>query len=238
MKNTEYIAKMIHQNERIYIDTASLMEYDAMHQFLDNSRKLLLNAGRKIIIPSSVYTELTRHLDSDFLSKRECALEAINLIAENRELFEVHCVTLTEDEIAKAFADTHLISDLVLNKPIHNQLLITNDRKLSSDAYKLNQQQSCKGHRIMVCHINNRGQLHRCDCVAENMQEKPICSPAVDTQPVVSNTAPAEAIIPDATFAMENPSWSFNWVSAGIGFLGAVGTMLIGRNSKHFLVRI
>lgn len=238
MTNSEYITKTIHANDCIYIDTATLMECDAMHQFVNSNRDTLLSAGRRITIPCSVYAELARHLSSENLRKREKALEAINLISENRNLFEVHCVTLTDDEIAKAFADVHILSDLTLNKPIHNQLLITNDRNLSSDAYKLNQQESCKGHRIMVCHINQAGELHKCSCVGNQPLKKTVESiPSITAHPL-TEVVQSEPLVAAPESADTLSKWTFDLKSGVVSIMG-VGILYClakgGKNLSHYI---
>ena len=80
-------------------------------------------------------------------------MAAIELLALNKAIFQVENVPLTAEEIAHTFADAQLLAELTLHRSDYNQLLITNDRKLSCDAYDLNQQQSCKGRKVLVCYI-------------------------------------------------------------------------------------
>ena len=153
MTKTEYIEKMIDSCELIYIDTASLMDVDRAEQFIDGCADILRNHSRKIIVPLAVCQELVRHLGSETSAKSDLALRAWDLIVRNRDIFQVENKTMTEEEIAKAFADANLLSELTLHKKDFSQLLITNDKKLSNDAFALNQQQSCRGYRINVCSI-------------------------------------------------------------------------------------
>ena len=150
MTSQKYIQNMIHNNERIYIDTATLMEVEWTRLFINNCREILISEGKKIIVPKAVCLELARHMSSDNERKSQAALEAIGILSQFVDLFDVQNDAMNENEIAKAFADCQLLSELTLNKAEGGQLLITNDRKLSKDAFDLNSQESCKGYRIMV----------------------------------------------------------------------------------------
>ena len=61
----------------------------------------------------------------------------------------------------KAFADSELLSRLTKEKTEFSQLLITNDKKLSVDAYSLNNLNSCLGKKISVCYISKNGLLQK-----------------------------------------------------------------------------
>lgn len=236
MTNTEYTETMVRSNERIYIDTATLMDVDGMKLFIENSKGCLQDAKRKIIVPNSVCSELARHLESDNPIKRELSMKAIGMISENSEIFQVECTPMTEEEIAKAFADAHLLSELTLHKSDCDQLLITNDMNLSSDAYSLNQQQSCKGHRIMVCFINRLGELHRCACVAAAYSAKQ------DGETIAEEVSTAiQNVVASASIVKENDTShtdscaeekSFDWMSAIIGFCAAVVSWCLYKGSK------
>lgn len=165
MTSIEYIETMVRSCERIYMDTATLMDTDGLERFIANSTPVLKEHGRKIIIPRSVRSELARHLGSENRAKADLAMRAVELISQHRHLFEVENAPLTEEEIEEAFADAQILSELTLAKPAYSQLLITNDKKLSADAFSLNQQQSSKGYQIRVCYINRSGELRKCECV-------------------------------------------------------------------------
>lgn len=85
------------------------------------------------------------------------------IIAICAALFLSECETkdLKQSEVGSAFADSELLSRITKDKSKHSQLLITNDKNLSVDAYKLNKLYSCKGKKIMVCFIDNLGQLNK-----------------------------------------------------------------------------
>ena len=68
----------------------------------------------------------------------------------------------------KAFADSELLSRLTKGKIEFSQLLITNDKKLSVDAYSLNNLNSCFGEKISVCYISKNGLLHKGETEFEN----------------------------------------------------------------------
>ena len=167
MTSQEYIKNMICNNDRIYIDTATLMEVEWTKLFINNCRDILVEERKKIIVPKAVCLELAKHMSSDNARKSQAAFDAIGIITPFAEIFDVQSDAMDENEIAKAFADCQLLSELTLNKNGGGQLLITNDRKLSRDAYNLNSQESCKGYRIMVCYLNRFGELHMCQCVKD-----------------------------------------------------------------------
>ena len=184
MTSQKYIQNMIHNNERIYIDTATLMEVEWTRLFINNCREILISEGKKIIVPKAVCLELARHMSSDNERKSQAALEAIGILSQFVDLFDVQNDAMNENEIAKAFADCQLLSELTLNKAEGGQLLITNDRKLSKDAFDLNSQESCKGYRIMVCYLNRFGELHMCQCVKDTVSKN-----------TIENTLPQEPLI-------------------------------------------
>lgn len=165
MTNIEYLNSMATKNDRIYIDTASLMNPDCFQQFVEKAESIFMAASKRITISTAVRSELGRHVSLSNIVKRESALEALSIIQQHRNLFDIPDDELNEEDIGKAFADAELLAELMIHKKEGNQLLITNDRKLSSDAYELNKLQSCLGHRIYVCHITRFGFLQICDCV-------------------------------------------------------------------------
>lgn len=168
----DYIGAMINANQIIYIDTASLMDVAELSQFIQNCEDIILNENRRIIVPQAVCLELARHLDSKYQDKRDKAIRVLELLKEHQDIFEVRNQGLDEDEVYRAFADAEILAELTRNKKNNSQLLITNDRALSADAFELNNQGSCHGHRIMVCFINKSGELRKCDCTAFNIEQK------------------------------------------------------------------
>ena len=164
MYTNDYIRSMVSSNEAIYIDTASLMDVENLELFIENAEWVLLNEHRKIIVPRAVCLELTRHLGSQNPVKKDKAVRVLEMLGSHGDIFEV-CDEDIREEALKAFADSELLAELTLNRTACGQLLITNDRRLSEDAYKLNDQVSCRGHKVMVCFINRFGELCKCECV-------------------------------------------------------------------------
>jgi len=138
MTNSQYTEKTLASVQRILVDTSTLMT-PGFQRFISTSKDLLVTGNQKIIVPKAVYTELARHMGSEDSEKCDRAMAAVDLMALNKDVFQVESAPLSEDEIAHAFADAQLLSELTLHRSEYNQLLITNDRKLSCDAFDLNQ---------------------------------------------------------------------------------------------------
>lgn len=173
MRNEDYINTLMRVNKKIYIDTASLMDVEGLELFIVKVEKTLLTNSRKITVPRSVCLELTRHLGSNYTGKREKALKVMELLNEHKDLFNLENDNLDDSEILKAFADSEILAELTIKKMDCGQLLITNDRNLSKDAFDLNSLASCRGYQIMVCFINRFGELHKCECIKKaNLQVK------------------------------------------------------------------
>lgn len=167
----DYISAMVNANPIIYIDTASLMDIEELDQFIENGEEVLRKKNRRIIVPQAVCLELVRHLGSGNKEKKSKAMRALELLSVHQDIFDVRNQGLNEDEVYAAFADAEILAELMRNKQACGQLLITNDRALSQDAFELNKQGSCRGHRIMVCFINRLGELRKCDCANLNADE-------------------------------------------------------------------
>ena len=82
MTSQEYIKNMIRCNERIYIDTATLMEVEWLKLFVDNCREILIEEDKKIIVPKAVCFELARHMGSGNERKYQAAFAAIGIITQ------------------------------------------------------------------------------------------------------------------------------------------------------------
>lgn len=213
MTNAKYIENIISTVGRILLDTSTLMS-PGCQQFILSNKDLIYRSGKNLIIPKAVYAELARHLGGEDQEKSAQAVAAVELICTNKEIFEVENVPLTEDEIAHAFADAQLLSDLTVHRSDFNQLLISNDRNLSSDAFDLNQQQSCKGRKVLVCYINRFGEMHRCDCARPVVTE----SIAEDIEPETETQTATEKVSIPVTVA--DQEWSFDTMSSVIGVVG------------------
>lgn len=199
MNSQDYIKTMIQNNGRIYIDTATLMEVEWMKLFIINCEEIIIKEKKKIIVPKAVCLELAKHIESADARKSHAALEAIGILSQNQNLFDVQNEAMTEQEIVKVFADCQILSELTLNKRDGGQLLITNDRKLSRDAYNLNELESYKGYRIMVCYLNKYGELHMCQCVKDTIfkeipdEQKTVESPNVKNQRTIEKSVDNKA---------------------------------------------
>lgn len=157
-----YVEYIIDKNEMIYIDTSTLMNVEALRIFIGRTEKIFASRNRQIIVTKSVFLELKRHLFSDYAEKRKKAEEVLEILEQFNSMFFVEC-----EEDDNGFADSELLARLILMKTSYSQVLITNDKKLSKDAYVINNQESNLGNKIMVCHINHAGLLNMCCCVKE-----------------------------------------------------------------------
>lgn len=164
---------MIRANARIYIDTTALMDTAEMRLFIEKAADILRAEGKKLIVTRAVRSELARHLGSNNKVKQALTMNAISIINEYEDLFQIEGGIIDDGDVSKAFADAALLAELTLNKSIGSQLLITNDKKLSKDAYVINQQESCKGRKVMVCYINKGGDLMRSRCTFEGQTQEP-----------------------------------------------------------------
>lgn len=161
MTNREYVEDLLALNEKIYIDTSSLMNDTELGRFLVQYQDIFEALNKKIIVTREVCLEIVRHLSSKNIEKQEKAKSVILLFKNNSNLFIFEDKDLKQSEVSSAFADSELLSRITKDKSKHSQLLITNDKNLSVDAYKLNKLYSCKGKKIMVCFIDNLGQLNK-----------------------------------------------------------------------------
>lgn len=161
MTNREYVEDLLALNEKIYIDTSSLMNDTELGRFLVQYQDIFGSLDKKIIVTREVCLEIVRHLSSKNIEKQEKAKSVILLFKNYSNLFIFEDKDLKQSEVSSAFADSELLSRITKDKSKHSQLLITNDKNLSVDAYKLNKLYSCKGKKIMVCFIDNFGQLNK-----------------------------------------------------------------------------
>ena len=161
MTNREYVEDLLALNEKIYIDTSSLMNDTELGTFSVQYQDIFGSLDKKIIVTREVCLEIVRHLSSKNIEKQEKAKSVILLFKNYSNLFIFEDKDLKQSEVSSAFADSELLSRITKDKSKHSQLLITNDKNLSVDAYKLNKLYSCKGKKIMVCFIDNLGQLNK-----------------------------------------------------------------------------
>lgn len=161
MTNTEYVNTLLQFNDIIYIDTSSLMNVQDLRMFLDNYQQYFIKYNKKIIVTREVCLEIVKHLSSKIESKELKAKAVIDLFKRFCDLFIFEDENLNNLDAEKAFADSELLSRLTMGKTEFSQLLITNDKKLSVDAYNLNNLNSCFGKKISVCYISKNGFLHK-----------------------------------------------------------------------------
>lgn len=86
MNNTEYVEKMINSAERILVDTSTLMKPE-FQQFISRHKELLVSSGKPIIVINAVYAELARKMRDDEAETVQAAVEAVELLSLNKEVF-------------------------------------------------------------------------------------------------------------------------------------------------------
>ena len=170
MENTIYVEMLIDSTDKIYMDTSSLMNVPELKILINSISCKLKEAQKTITIPQAVFMELACHSVSDDKRKRDLAIAVIEILSEHKDIFSLESEKISPDCLIKNFADAKLLAELTENKSAYRQLLITNDRNLSLDAFELNNLESCKGHKIKVCYLNKYGELHRCSCVSKSAE--------------------------------------------------------------------
>lgn len=170
-RNRVYVTSLLEKADAVYIDTASLMEVPGIDMLISNYKDLFEEYGCRITVIPSVCLELVRHLGSNNTEKAAKAMHVLELFKENPNMFIVENDELDENELMKAFADQELYMTISDGRKKGSQLLITNDRGLSTDIFGLNYLRSMKGFHISVCFISRLGELHMCECV-KNEAEK------------------------------------------------------------------
>lgn len=234
MTNSQYTEKTLASVQRILVDTSTLMT-PGFQRFISNNKELLATSNQKIIVPKAVYTELARHMGSEDSDKSEHAMAAVDLLALNKDIFQVESAALSEDEIAHAFADAQLLSELTLHRSDYSQLLITNDRKLSCDAFDLNQQQSCKGRKVLVCYINWCGELQCCECARPSAERTAERQTSCDFE---NNTVSSSRVPETNPEEVAEGTWEFDWLS-GLLSLSSAGIIYgLYRGGKALLRNI
>lgn len=174
--NYEYKQNIIRESDKIWIDTCTLMYNDRMTSFIRETKNIFKSLRKKITIHGMVMSELYKFSDCDNFAKKELADNAISLINNNREIFEIdYSLTNVSDHDRKKeiFADPKLLIELLSNRRSENQLLISNDQGLTSDAFKLNSFTSFDGGRINVCYLNQFGEMHMCQCAKATLESVP-----------------------------------------------------------------
>lgn len=168
MCRKDYMKKMIMWADTIYIDTSSAMREDCFKQFLENTENFLEEENKKITILYSVYDELVSHSKCDNPEKVAKARNALEVINQYKHLFEIKEESMVFHYV---IADDEIIQTLCANRTKNTQLLISNDRQLTKDAYTYNLFASVYAKEIKVCHLYF-GYLKMSDCVKEIKDSK------------------------------------------------------------------
>jgi len=172
MYKLDYMKKQIEHNDLIWIDTCTMMYTERFEIFIKNARSLLLENNKKIIVPDCVMAELAKHQCSEDETRRICASAAIEIIRCNSDIFKVEYIE-NDASNGENFADPKILTVILENRRNLNQLLISNDQRLTSDANKFNYLESFNGSRISVCYIGYNGEMNICDCVKNARTSKP-----------------------------------------------------------------
>ena len=163
--------QLIKRNDDIIIDTCSLMNHSSFSLFLKSNADKFRELDKNIVIPYAVYCELAEQMNSTDMAKRDSAEKAFMLLKDYVDIISVEDYCLDEEEKTKAFADAELLARLTKNRTNRKQLLISNDKRLTSDAYNLNRSESCFGNDVWVSYLSESGKLKTCDCVYKKSGE-------------------------------------------------------------------
>lgn len=161
MEFDTYIEYLLSNNDIIYIDTSSVMFTKEFRRFIECNYNMFINLNKRLTITREVCLEIVKHYMSTFEEKYDKAKMVLSILKQFQEIFIIEGDTFNTEEIQKAFADSELLARITKTKPQYRQLLITNDKGLSIDADSLNGLNLCKGKRIMVCYIDENGNLNR-----------------------------------------------------------------------------
>ncbi len=179
--STHYTARMLSFHDTVILDTSALMDIKGITNFITENEALLIRNAVHITILGSVAQELVRHLHSHNPDKVAKASEALSLIRVYPEVFIAEAADFSDAALSRAFADKDIFLRLADQRCQKRQLLITNDRRLSKDAFALNSLESCCGQHVSVCYLNHLGELCRCSCTipnAEDSNPEVVCSSA------------------------------------------------------------
>lgn len=166
MYKTEYLKQQIQNNEIIWIDTCTMMYIQRFELFIKNVRPILLETSKKIQIPDCVIAELAKHQLSTDEFKRTSAIEALNIVKLNSDIFKIEYLD-NDASNGDNFADPKILTVILEKRRNIPQLLISNDQRLTSDAYKFNGFESFYGNKVSVCYIGANGDMNMCDCVKD-----------------------------------------------------------------------
>lgn len=146
-------------NQKIYIDTSSLMNVSEMEKFISIYKESFEKNGKKIILLREVCLELVKHYINKDSSKHLLVSKLFSLLRDNLTIFTFEDDNLTLDEAKRSFADKDILARLTKDRTDISQILITSDKDLSWDAYQLSNSYSCRGLDVTVCDIGVDGSL-------------------------------------------------------------------------------
>ncbi len=110
---------LVKKDYKIFVDTSSLMQKNSDTVFFRYIAPLIHRYGRKLIIPKSVFNEISKHNYNNHSS-----IHIANHILEELSKFELYGQTSKFDE---SFADNALISQFTSLRLKYNLCLITSD---------------------------------------------------------------------------------------------------------------
>ena len=144
---------------RLIIDTSTLMS-EQMNTCINDELRLIIHKilGQKIVVPNRIIERelkvMAQKNRPEKLSQSEKALQGLQILKENPDLFEV----FGEDSDAN-YVD-HLIGSVFLRYCVKvNLILLTQDRSLAHDILLLNNLQSFKFNPFHVLCIDTNGKL-------------------------------------------------------------------------------
>lgn len=146
------------RDKKIFIDTCSLLDESA-NLFWANIKPILQKYNRHIIVPFRVTEEIEKHADSTDVNLRHSAKSAIcNL----NNLIKDDCVEFYGD-CSDNFADNVFLTEFTRLRLKYELLLITQDRNLSYDILRLNNNKadSRDAKQVLVKRINRFGFLSK-----------------------------------------------------------------------------
>lgn len=174
--NDYYIGELGKVNKERYIDTSTIMNTKRLAKFIEKAKESLIANNIKIKVSKPVIEELTKHSLRNDETRKRLAIRGLQLISENKEIFEIE--GLDEEMDKKVFADKELLATIMNNRSSRSQMLITNDKNLAIDAYKINNLKSVNGGVVYVCYIDEEGELQKSPYESDEIKEAEIAKTA------------------------------------------------------------
>ncbi len=153
------------ENYKIFIDTCSLMEMQA-DNFYNNIYPYLKKSSSKIIVPSRVIDELSKHVKSKNQDKHKKAVKGLSILEKlkSNDLLDIR------GESTDNFADNVFLVVFTKFRMQYKLLLITQDNILAKEVLNLNNSKAVKANNILVKRINKHGYLSNIENIQnENM---------------------------------------------------------------------